>query len=640
MCSTLLTTMGISHFFSYISNIKGVKNRHQLRNTSVVIDGSNIYFLLYQDFNSSQRGLDYKFGGNYDGYRKYCRNFFEQLKKCGISPLIVMDGLSKYSSTDFDKRMDNLKKLNRYESLRPLLLEEVFVETVVNSELEYLQTAYDSDPDLAKLANQLKRAIISSDSDFYCFDVEEGVISFNDLEWTKPKPLSEDSKTNEFYIDCQIFKYKEFVTKFPGLTTTMMPVFASIFSNDFTTLYEIFEDFLVSIVEGSSDKRMVNGWNNNKYKKFNKSLKRMERIDRFLKWLSRLNGEQNFAINRLKSYIDRREMDENQKQEVVATLNNALAAYQCSEDNDTYLAKILDLKRKAGEGGDQLLRQTLIDYKVLDSDCQSLPDHILHGFFIEDRVPVWVFRLTNRGLTIELKLLVEDLTQDSVNESSIDLIKIMSGLLRFNDDVAHIKLQYRKGMSFGSEEVSPAIDCMTKSGQKSLPKVSQLTELSQEDRKELLLDILGVDVKDFDLSDKFKEDYEFWKYLVFSIKYWQKKTKTEDKSKLINGLIVSAIYYKFEDNIQSEELKKLTEEKPNEDDFDIKIVHYFNEFQVVYRFIDCIHSLLGHPFGRNLLASSLNGVLISRLIKTNDQISFASEELDELKDILIGLFDD
>ena len=625
--------MGISNFFSYVSNVKDLKKSYKLRDTSVVIDGSNVFFLLYQKYNTTTRGIDFKLGGNYIGYDKYCRHFFDQLKKCGISAMVQMDGINKYSSSDFDKRIHNLKNLHRYESLRPLLLEDIFESVVKDLKLDYLRTIYDSDPDLAKLANQLKSPVISSDSDFYCFNVEEGVISFDDLDWTELK--QSDESDGNYYIDCKRFRFEDLANKLPGLTPNMMHIFASLFSNDFTLLYDVFQDFLKSIVDGSSDKRMISGWNKSNYKRFNKSIQRMERMDRFLKWLSHLNGDPNFAINRLKSYIDRQEMSDDKKQEVVTSLDNALAAYQCKEDNETYLKPILDLKKNVIEGNEESVKQILVAFEVLDNDCQGLPNHILYNFFVKDEISLWVFRLTNRSSTVELKQLVEDVTLGSINKSCLDLIKTISGLLRSDDQIEPIKVHLREeNFNIACEEIIPATDYITKSGQKPLPKVSQFADQPQDERELIFLDLLAVNVEEFALPDNNKDDYEFWKYFVINAKYWSSKTNMDNKSCLINCLIISAIYYRHEDKIESEELKKLAEDAATEDDFELKITHYFNEFQVIYRFIDCLHSLLGYPIGRASLASSINGVLISRLAKRDDQILSESQELNELKNIL------
>ena len=80
--------MGIRGLSTYLSLRDDFFTRTRLRNTKVIIDGSNLRFELYNEC----PGLNDCFGGDYDKYYRYVKKFFEQLLDCEITPIIILDG--------------------------------------------------------------------------------------------------------------------------------------------------------------------------------------------------------------------------------------------------------------------------------------------------------------------------------------------------------------------------------------------------------------------------------------------------------------------------------------------------------------------------------------------------------------------
>ena len=631
--------MGISNFFSYISNIDGLKRPYQLCNTQVVIDGSNCNVQLYKKYNDTQKedhmenGIDFKFGGNYGGYALHCTHFFDQLKKCGVKPIVVIEGISREYSCNFNRHFENLERLDedRLDSIWPYLIEEVFLSVIDDLHVECLRTAYNSDLDLVKLANRLGCPLITVDSDLLLMNSENGVIMLMDVDWESP-----DQFGDNYSIYCQRFHVTDFINKFPGLTTKTLPLFAAIFCSDFYESMDIpfhneygknFYYFLEERTPERYGKRMINGWNNNKYKNPNtRSCLRMKRMDRFLKWLSDFDDDCYSPIKQLEQYV--KDLNEGRlANDVVTNLLGVLSANAFNHDNDTYLNRILDLKQTTIDHKEEFLKQILIDYNLLN-DCTNLPDKIIYDYYMKTNISKWLFKFTEPNAIIYMKPMIEDHTLESCHNSSIDLVIILCRLFATYDRSNQIKIKCRKDQLLEEEQRYVWKES-------NVPNISQLVDLSRDKREEQFLYFLAMDPEELDLPDNYADDLEFWKYFVINVKYWINKTEMHNKFDLVDGLLVTTIYYKYENDIDSEAMERLAEDKPTNDDYNLQITHYYNEFQSIYRLINLLHSLLGHPIGNVGLHLTLNGVMISRIVSRNDEIIFRSDDLNDLKKIII-----
>lgn len=76
-----LTTFIAQHASRYL-------DPHELHDCNLVIDGDNLCSQLYKQ---SDRGLS-AFGGNYDEYFRTVVEFFGMLKKCNVTPYVLLDG--------------------------------------------------------------------------------------------------------------------------------------------------------------------------------------------------------------------------------------------------------------------------------------------------------------------------------------------------------------------------------------------------------------------------------------------------------------------------------------------------------------------------------------------------------------------
>lgn len=96
--------MGIRGFQAYITETN-LLIEHRLQDTTLVIDGLNLENELYSRFLVNHD--DKAYGGDYASLAIYIESFFKALAKCGITPVVIMDG-----SFEDDKRG---KKLERFD---------------------------------------------------------------------------------------------------------------------------------------------------------------------------------------------------------------------------------------------------------------------------------------------------------------------------------------------------------------------------------------------------------------------------------------------------------------------------------------------------------------------------------------------
>ena len=82
--------MGVRGLFSFTeSNTKcDFFQNTSIKNTSLVIDGNNLRYFLY----NRMKKRNCAFGGEYFLYYQNVTNYFKILLKCGIKPIVIIDG--------------------------------------------------------------------------------------------------------------------------------------------------------------------------------------------------------------------------------------------------------------------------------------------------------------------------------------------------------------------------------------------------------------------------------------------------------------------------------------------------------------------------------------------------------------------
>ncbi|CAF1054328.1 unnamed protein product [Brachionus calyciflorus] len=236
----------------------------KLTSCTLLVDG---YSLLYQVHSSSS--IQSTHGGNYDELANNLSEILESFKKCNINAIFLLDGGREKSErkirtqlkravqrinnacsiTNFasgNSKKGKFSKINLealinanyhiFSNLLPILAFKVYLDLLKKFEIPHFQCTFEADYDLACLANDLGCPILSSDSDFYVYDLKYGYIPFDYFYISSV--MFEDDK---YYIPGFIYKIDKFmnhinekqIEKGDLFKKEMLAIFAVICGNDY-----------------------------------------------------------------------------------------------------------------------------------------------------------------------------------------------------------------------------------------------------------------------------------------------------------------------------------------------------------------------------------------------------------------------
>lgn len=277
--------MGVQGLKTYIES--SASDRDYLRSWAfrdkrLIIDGCNLYYLLY--FNGN---LDQMHGGDYDAFEELIIQFFENLAACDIKPYVVLDGGADHTDKKFDTDMKRKQqKINEAYTLSmgrrgralPLLINNVLRQLLHKLKVPMVQCLEEADWEIAALAKEWDCPVLSNDSDFYIFNLRAGVLPTSHFQWKKVRV---NKRTNKKFILAKHFTLGKFCASFK-MNAELLPIFASILGNDYVKLqhmkYPNWEEYSVTGMENA-------------------------RIDGMLNWLSQFLGPEE-AISALLKFTD------------------------------------------------------------------------------------------------------------------------------------------------------------------------------------------------------------------------------------------------------------------------------------------------------------------------------------------------
>ncbi|CAL8249830.1 unnamed protein product [Boreogadus saida] len=236
------------------SQIYQIYKDYHFRDSKLVVDGSNLAYHLYFKF-----FLDLSHGGEYLAFRALVQDFFTNLHNCGIKPYVVMDGGSSKS----DNKLNNILKRNREfllrahdialkgrrEDLLPPFTLSVFEQTLNDMKVPLVRCFGETDGQLAALAREWCCPVLSIDTDFYIYNLPEGVLPLKLFHWD-----GVETDLGGCFIPCKRYTTFSFCTFF-NIDPQLLPVFASLAENDDVNLREInWDQFLPADRPGQSTK--------------------------------------------------------------------------------------------------------------------------------------------------------------------------------------------------------------------------------------------------------------------------------------------------------------------------------------------------------------------------------------------------
>ncbi|PZC80275.1 hypothetical protein B5X24_HaOG214974 [Helicoverpa armigera] len=226
--------MGVRGLTTYINHKEhAFLQDFLLHDCCLIIDGHSLCAQLYRLLNCFSA-----FGGDYDKFFNYVRNFFKNLRKCNITPYVLFDGSYEHRKlrTAYSRLRSKIYGASKLDPVTqgslqifPLMIRDVFIEALVDMNVPYTVCEFEADDEIAAMARHLNCPVLSYDSDFFIYNVL--YIPFNTLDF-KAKPIEiEGNKT--FVLTCKIYRVEYMVKNFGGLKEELLPLLATLLGNDF-----------------------------------------------------------------------------------------------------------------------------------------------------------------------------------------------------------------------------------------------------------------------------------------------------------------------------------------------------------------------------------------------------------------------
>ncbi|XP_046885337.1 protein asteroid homolog 1-like [Hypomesus transpacificus] len=270
--------MGVRGLTSFVDDNGHILQDVSFKNSKLVIDGNNLYYLLYFD-----EQLDQSHGGDYESFEGLVCRFIKALRENGIQPYVVVDGGSDYT----DKKFETLKQraeekihkahdvsVGRKGNVLPPITKRVFSQILTELQVPFAKSIAEADREIASLAREWNCPVLSNDSDFYIFDVPAGLLPSSHFKW-KQGGLKKG-------IPAKLFTQERFCSWF-NIDRSLLPVFASISGNDYFNLAS----------RGLSVK----------WADYSKLSGRFANLDGLLNWLGGLKNQKN-ALNAVLKLMD------------------------------------------------------------------------------------------------------------------------------------------------------------------------------------------------------------------------------------------------------------------------------------------------------------------------------------------------
>ena len=211
----------------------------------LLIDGMSCCYSLYD-------GIDWKYGGQYKELDKKCKAFLANLKESGIDPIFVFDGVDyegEKASVILKRRKETAECISSCllygsypkdgRSCLPVFAKVVFMEVLKEFSVPFIVADGDADSLTASIANFYGCPVLSSDSDYYIFNVEGGYIPFQYFYW-ESKP-----------INGKIYHSRNFSATFRD--PEIIYLIPAVIGNDFLKSPGIRRDVITSIIDGGME---------------------------------------------------------------------------------------------------------------------------------------------------------------------------------------------------------------------------------------------------------------------------------------------------------------------------------------------------------------------------------------------------
>ncbi|XP_015123955.1 protein asteroid [Diachasma alloeum] len=683
--------MGIRGLTTYIANRSDYFfEPHELQNTYLVIDGWSLSSQIYCKI----ARCNCTFGGDYDQFSHSVTQFFEDLLRCQVTPIVLLDGgwENKKRMTVYNRARDRLSTASNFgpavqNRLKyfPLMQTDVFRDVLVNLGIKFVMCPFEADECIAAVARILKAPVLSYDSDFYIYGVE--YIPFTTLDPFVIKNRSGYAKR------CKIYRVEKLLNKFQGLDASLLPLASILLGNDYIKR-STFKDFFSKL----------------KLKKSKTQNEQQRRIQTILNWL------RNYSLNSAVAAVLKKLRKDRRKRvlysiELIINGYSTLTTYMLEPLGltETYTSAIKENKTKtfrfqgdldkldamgdeveAEETEDEDDEEEAEEEEVDDEPdllaaekfASSVPEWFIKGHLAGD-FPTYFINMLTHNLYI-LTPQIEDFDQPSSHEISIPIItRIFSLLSSSKGEENVLELLVREGNQFVKRFITVP---------RAPVPLEDLREVSSVERREIIDEVLRISEE-----DGLDNCPEGWRLYLGTMIFWMRREVLPERNNIhLNCLVASMLFSIIDDRIGFRRSKKAFERKfsgeferigkerrhqkfliKQEDDdcslreavdavdeedcimgaqffvnhfemderlrslprrFCVEIVHAFAQFQSCLRHSMHLNALLGYPYIHPRPAELFNGTLLynlySNLSKRNDAQVYLQGKLENAPGLL------
>lgn len=551
--------------------------------------------------------------------------------ECNIKPIIILDGGFDKSDRKFKTCMNRLTdRLTQVQYIAkhgcssgkvlPILSYEVFRSVLMELGIVFAQCDYEADDQVMALANYYNCPVISADSDFYIFDIHKGFIHLDSIEMIVNLDIDADGKEYKF-LNCNIYHVDEFVTCFPGINKSILPLFGTLLGNDFVHGKE-FHNFFSNIqLPKYKGRKLI----------LNSNHKKMIGL---LCWLK--NNTLNEALSQVMLHLKK-----DKRERIKTIIEDSVKVYNSDYSNLSY---IIDKRMCALE------TELPLNSRLTTSCGYRLPADFVFKFHSGIFPPYFTNVICMHRVLLQPQ--VENISYPSSYACSRYIRQVLYGILVHHDTddgeceniACHTSIEEydRQKGNLRKEYVEPvfSVDDIL------LPKLNELSNLQIDKCKFIMYKILGIS-PDFylNLPDK-------WQLLIGCIKFWLCNCTPYSSEAVVYAVILNLIYFdiikckqkpNYQNNLckistehncsniacllsnvkesdlqfASKNMKKYTQ-KPsfnNGNPLILHIVHSYSQLQTCVLFITYLNKLLGNSMESPDPHRCLGGTLLYNLAR-------------------------
>ncbi|XP_067125679.1 single-strand DNA endonuclease ASTE1 [Centruroides vittatus] len=492
--------MGVRGLSSFFEKNSHLRKEYHLHDTKVVFDGNNLVYWLYRG------SAEFKYGGDYDKFSVAVFDYFEHFKTCNITPLVVFDGGTDCTEWQFLRaqrravdRLNYCHEICQYGKtpnfVLPILVWDVFKNVLNELGIRYAQCDFGADDQITALANYYKCPVISQDSDFYIFNIENGYISTGLIDLnvkTETKP-----KNSYKYLKCEIYYIDDFLAK-TGLNKDTLPLFGTLMGNDVAAT-KVFDNFFNKI-------------SYSKKKKHGATIRHNKMIG-LLRWMKTYSVDD--AIQQVLNALHK-----DKREEAKSIIDESLKEYN---KRDITLTKYLDNAE---------CEDKFEDFSSLSFKGKTLP----HWFVRKFREAQFESILMNIvGVhRIFLPAQIDDFSCPTSYQCTSLLRKILYGIFLQRDAAKTVREYDRYETCLRKTNIQPIV---TIPSYGDVPYLDNIPKMDVNQRKKFFLTVIGV-------KEKYLECFpEKWHFMFLVVFYWLNNSAPLITENFLNAFIVMLIFY-------------------------------------------------------------------------------------------------